>query len=338
MKPDVLHVQWFGAAEADRWLFRPRSPVVFTAHIVPRRTASKTTLWQALFGRCDRVVVHSERGRRALADFGVPEDRLRVVSHPAFRSEIQREDDGRDRARARAHPALQGNRGRGRGRPRGRRSRLLVAGDPRASRAHGPAAGGGRPGRVATRPPVRRRQQRLRRPRSHSFPTAPRSTSGALLQVLGAGLPAIVYDIGGLGEVVGRFGAGAVVEPGDVDAMTLALRRLLDDPDALATARRGAERAREELTWDASAAAHLDLYRELARCCDAAGSATSSSASWTSSPPTSPGSWTRRPSPTPRGPRAPREESRGALRRVSPIVDAIADRLHDVRETYAASL
>jgi hypothetical protein len=42
LKPDVLHVQWFGAAEADRWLFRPRSPVVFTAHdIVPRRTASK---------------------------------------------------------------------------------------------------------------------------------------------------------------------------------------------------------------------------------------------------------------------------------------------------------
>ena len=43
LKPDVLHVQWFGAPEADRWLFRPRSPVVFTAHdIIPRRTASKT--------------------------------------------------------------------------------------------------------------------------------------------------------------------------------------------------------------------------------------------------------------------------------------------------------
>ena len=87
--------------------------------------------------------------------------------------------------------------------------------------------------------------------------------SGALLQVLGAGVPTIVYDIGGLGELVGRFGAGAVVPAGDDEAMSAALRRLLQDDDALAAARRGAERARDELTWDASAAAHLDLYREL---------------------------------------------------------------------------
>jgi glycosyltransferase involved in cell wall biosynthesis len=88
--------------------------------------------------------------------------------------------------------------------------------------------------------------------------------SGALLQVLGAGVPAIVYDIGGLGELVGRFGAGAVVPPGDTDAMSAALRRLLGEPEALAAARAGAERVRDELTWDASAAAHLELYRELA--------------------------------------------------------------------------
>jgi glycogen synthase len=87
--------------------------------------------------------------------------------------------------------------------------------------------------------------------------------SGALLQVLGAGVPAIVYDVGGLGEVVGRFAAGAVVPPGDVESMSSALRHLLEDRDALAVARAGAERARAELTWDASAAAHLELYREI---------------------------------------------------------------------------
>ena len=70
-KPDVLHVQWFGAPELDRWLFRPRSPVVFTAHdIIPRRTASKTGIWKALFDRCGRVVVHSERGKGSLVEFG----------------------------------------------------------------------------------------------------------------------------------------------------------------------------------------------------------------------------------------------------------------------------
>jgi glycogen(starch) synthase len=72
-----------------------------------------------------------------------------------------------------------------------------------------------------------------------------------------------VYDIGGMGEVVARFGAGAVVAPGDVAGMALALDRLLGDPDALAVARGGAEAARAELTWEASAAAHLELYHEL---------------------------------------------------------------------------
>ena len=70
-KPDVLHVQWLGAPEMDRWLFRPRSPAVFTAHdIIPRRTLSKTVMWRALFERFDRVVVHSERGRGQLVEFG----------------------------------------------------------------------------------------------------------------------------------------------------------------------------------------------------------------------------------------------------------------------------
>ena len=50
-KPDVLHVQWLGAPEADRWLFLPHAPAVLTAHdIIPRRTASKTRLWRTLFG------------------------------------------------------------------------------------------------------------------------------------------------------------------------------------------------------------------------------------------------------------------------------------------------
>jgi hypothetical protein len=41
------------------------------------------------------------------------------------------------------------------------------------------------------------------------------------------------------------------------------VRELLGDSEALAAARAGAERARRELTWDAAAAQHLELYREL---------------------------------------------------------------------------
>ena len=88
--------------------------------------------------------------------------------------------------------------------------------------------------------------------------------SGALLQALGAGVPAVVYDVAGLGEAVRRYGAGAVVPAGDIEALADAARTLLEDPDALQRARTGAETARRELTWDAAARAHLDLYRSLA--------------------------------------------------------------------------
>jgi glycosyltransferase involved in cell wall biosynthesis len=53
------------------------------------------------------------------------------------------------------------------------------------------------------------------------------------------------------------------VPPGDLDALADAARELLDDPAALESARTGAQRARRELTWDAAAQAHLELYREL---------------------------------------------------------------------------
>ncbi len=38
--------------------------------------------------------------------------------------------------------------------------------------------------------------------------------SGALLQALGAGIPAVAYDVGGLAEPISRYGAGRVVRPG----------------------------------------------------------------------------------------------------------------------------
>ena len=87
--------------------------------------------------------------------------------------------------------------------------------------------------------------------------------SGALLQALGAGVPAVVYDVAGLGEPIRRFGAGRVVPAGDVEALTEAVQELLGDGDALAAARAGADKARSELTWKAAAEQHLALYQEL---------------------------------------------------------------------------
>ena len=97
------------------------------------------------------------------------------------------------------------------------------------------------------------------------FPYKPElDQSGALLRALGAGVPVVAYDVGGVAEPVRAYDAGRVVPAGDVEALADAVQTLLSDADALERARAGARRARESLTWDASARAHLDLYEELA--------------------------------------------------------------------------
>ena len=266
VRADVLHLQWLAAPEVDAWLLRARPPLVFTAHdLLPRRSAARARAWQSFFGRVGRVVVHSGRGRDVLAAFGVDETKLRVVPHPVFPAPVERRDDG---ATVLALGAIRPYKGL----PdavdavlRANGARLLVAGDPRIPldelRNRAGRRGEWRLGYLEA--------DELARAVAEStvavFPyRAELDQSGALLQVLGAGVPAVVYDVGGLAETVAQYGAGRVVPAGDLEALAAALTELLGDASALAAARAGAERARAELTWDAAAAAHLDLYRELA--------------------------------------------------------------------------
>jgi glycosyltransferase involved in cell wall biosynthesis len=209
--------------------------------------------------------VHSERGRRALSELGVPEGRLRVIPHPAFREDVLRADDGRTALALGVITPYKGTEDAVEAVLGVESARLLVAGDQRIPLGGLRQVAGERAEwRLGYLP-----EDELRRALSEAtvalFPyRAELDVSGALLRALGAGVPAIVYDVGGLSEVVGDYGAGAVVAPGDVEGMSRALERLLEDADALASARRGAERAREELTWESAARAHLEVYGELA--------------------------------------------------------------------------
>src|SRR5574337_220316 len=252
LRPDVLHVQWFGAPEADRWLFRPRSPVVHTAHdLIPRRTASKTDVWRALFSRVDRVVVHSDRGRRVLVEFGVPEERVRVIPHPVFHTDVERADDGRTALALGLIRPYKGTEDAVEAVLRSSDARLLVAGDPRIDLDGLRERAGDRAEWRLGYLSGAEIERALSQATVALFPyRAEIDLSGAMLQVLGAGIPAVVYDIGGLGELVGRYEAGAVVEPGDVAGMAAAIEALIGDPASLARARLGAEKARAELTWE----------------------------------------------------------------------------------------
>jgi glycosyltransferase involved in cell wall biosynthesis len=258
-RPDVLHVQWLALPQADVHL-RFRAPAVFTAHdLLPRRTASRENLWRRILARFDRIVVHSARGRETLAALGVD---ARVIPHPVYPSTASRNDDGATLLALGVIRPYKGLPDAIAATTRLPDARLLVAGD-----AAMPLDG------LRNAPQVEWRlgylpQPELDRALSEAtvavFPyRAELDQSGALLQALGAGVPAVVYDVGGLGEPIRAYGAGRVVPAGDVDAFTDALRELLGDADALAAARAGADRARAELTWDAAATSHLDLYREL---------------------------------------------------------------------------
>ena len=245
---DVVHLQWVALPELDAWLLRHRAPLVLTAHdLLPRRTAHKTALWRRLFHRFDRIVVHSERGAGTLARFGVPEEKLRVIPHPVTPSEPGRRDNGRTvLALGLVRPYKQLEHARD-AVARVAGAELRVAGDA---------------GRFLPESEIDRA---LAESTVAVFPYRPElDQSGALLRALGGGVPAIVYDVGGLPEPVREFGAGRVVAADDIEGLAGAIRELLDDPAALAAARAGAERARRALTWDASAQAHLALYRELA--------------------------------------------------------------------------
>ena len=244
---DVVHVQWLALPEVDSWLLRHRAPLVLTAHdLLPRRTAAKTGLWRRAFGRFERIVVHSERGRETLAAFGVPE------------AEAAR--DPPPRHSERSGPAQT---------TAGRCSRSASCGPTSSSstRARPPRAQAPNSALPATRmrssPRRRSTAPSASRP-SRSSPTAPSSTRAARSCGRSApGCPRSSTTSAASASRCASFGAGRVVAPDDVDGLAAAIRELIDDEAALAAARAGALRAREKLTWDAAAQAHLDLYREL---------------------------------------------------------------------------
>src|SRR5690348_12299779 len=195
---DVLHVQWL-IPELDRLFLRPRVPTVFTAHdLLPRRTARRESLWRKLLTAFDAVVVHSAKGRAALADLGIA---AHVIPHPVFASDVLRADDGRT---VLAFGVIRPYKGLGDAIEAVRRigdARLLVAGDPLESMEPYRRAAAGldvdwRLGYL----PQREVDRALGEATVAVFPYRPElDQSGALLRALGAGVPAVAYDVGGLG-------------------------------------------------------------------------------------------------------------------------------------------
>jgi glycosyltransferase involved in cell wall biosynthesis len=270
LDPDVAHVQWLAIPRYDlHWLRRLRAPVVLTAHDVLPRNERNAAAWTEVLAVAARVIVQSERAVEQLAEAGLPREKLVRIQHPVFESGVEaeppsgktilffgliREYKGLD-VLLRALAGLPD-------------ARLVVAGDPLdpVEPLQRLAAGLDIADRVEWRlgflpdeaiPPLMHEATLV------ALPYRKIDSSGVLATALGHGRPAVVTDVGGLPDAIREFGAGRVVPPGDAEALAAALRELLEERE-LATAYEGAQAARRALTWDAAAAAHEAVYREVA--------------------------------------------------------------------------
>jgi glycosyltransferase involved in cell wall biosynthesis len=278
LDPEIVHLQWLGIPDADLlWLRRlqRRRGVVFTAHdVLPRRTERRLNLWRAVFATVDRVVVHGSAAVEQLEDLGVPPERIARIPHPLFASaadDLQppnghtllhfgylRSSKGLD-VLLRAMPRIAAE---------VPDVRLVVAGDPLE-----PVEGLERlASELGVAPRVEWRlgyvddsaiPALMEQATAVVLPYRKIESSGVLATALGHGRPAVVTDVGSLGETVREFGAGLVVPPEDPDALGAACIRVLVDDRAREQAFRGTERARRELSWDAAAEAHERLYADV---------------------------------------------------------------------------
>jgi glycosyltransferase involved in cell wall biosynthesis len=278
LAPDVVHVQWLSRPELDvRWLRRiaRRHPLVFTAHNAMPRRERAYGAWREALTLAARVVVHSEQAVERLAEFGIDREKIVRVSHPVFDSPsaaqveppsgstllffgLIRHYKGLD-VLVRALPEI---------RQRVPGARLVVAGDPLDP--VGPVQELARSLSVADAidwrlgfvpdpeiPPL------VADAAAVVLPYREIESSGVLALAFGHGRPAVVSDLGAVGDAVREFGAGRAVPPEDPAALASACAELLTDSDALQAAYEGALAARSALTWEEAARAHEAVYAEL---------------------------------------------------------------------------
>jgi glycosyltransferase involved in cell wall biosynthesis len=274
VKPDIAHVQWLPLGRRDLvWARRLPRPRLLTAHnVLPHSGEADERERRTIYAAFDRIVVHTRRGVELLGRFGVDPERVVRIPHGTFdapaASAIEppkgrtllffgliRAHKGLD-VLVRALAAIP-------------EARLIVAGDALDPVEPIRALAGelGVAERIEWRLgylPEAEVEALMREATIAVFPyRSTEAASGALATALGHGRPAVVTDVGALGDTVRDFGAGLVVPPEDPDALAEACRRLLDDGSALERAFRGTAAARRGLSWSAIAEAHERLYSDL---------------------------------------------------------------------------
>jgi glycosyltransferase involved in cell wall biosynthesis len=279
LDPDVVHVQWLPRPELDvRWLQRiaGKRTTLLTAHnALPRRERAYGP-WRDALRTVERVVVHSRQARDRLVGLGVEEHRIVRIPHAVFDGPADlpvappsgrtllffgliRRYKGLDLLVSALPEIL-------RAVPD---ARLLVAGDPLepVAEVRELATSLGVADRIEWRlgfVPDAEVAPVLASATLVVLPYREIESSGVLALAIGHGRPAVVADLGAIGETVREFGAGRAFPAEDVSALAEACSELLTDEEALERAYQGALEARATLTWADAAREHERLYEELA--------------------------------------------------------------------------
>ena len=276
---DVVHFQWLTVQQLDVHLLPPGRPLVLTAHDVlprePRR--GQLAAQRRLYERVDAVVVHSEHGRRRLAEaLAIAPAKIHVIAHGAF-EHLTHVADARPLPEELARVTKPVVLCFGLMRPykgidvlleawraADLDAELWIVGMPRMDIA---------PLRAQAPPSVRWVARFIaddeiaaffRRAQLVALPYREIDQSGVLSTALAFGRPLLLTAVGGFPEVAGH-GAAALVAPGDPLALAQQLRRLIGDGDARDRLAAGARAAAAgPYSWDAVAAAHMQLYGALA--------------------------------------------------------------------------
>lgn len=269
-RPDVVHAHNVKAALVARLAVGPRTPVVATMHGVPARQERRAGRLLAM--TATHVVAVSEHVAATLRSHGVAANRITVVENAVEpiattdRAEARRAlglSDDRPVALVLARLADQ------------KRHDLLLDAWPHVLATAELLVAGDGPRRaelertVAAMPPAVRSRVHLLGTRTDVdvllgatdllvLPTDWEGLPISLLEALGAGVPAVVSDVGGVSAVAEGV---HLVAPGSADALATAVDTLLRDPARRADlARRGRDLVRRRFdpeTMHASYAALL---------------------------------------------------------------------------------
>jgi len=296
-RTDVVHVQWLTRVAMDmrflrilRWCLRFK--LVYTAHnILPHggATTDDRELLARVYRGVDLVIVHGEENREQLArEFGIREERIRVLPHGAF--DLFMESGRPTKCDARHALGIPEDRivllffggiRRYKGfeylvdafrhlRAEEPRLHLLVAGEIATSSHDEHAYYSRYLDRLRGLPGLTFRDGYVPMEEVSTIfaasdlvvlPYVKTYQSGVVPLAYAAGRPVVVTDTGALAESVDPGKTGLVVPTKDADALADAIRTLVRDPDSLARMGEAACRfAEERLSWSAIARRTLDAY------------------------------------------------------------------------------